>query len=69
MEYYRVSSGSVVRPILSNFFLGSTVLSSAGNDGRICLWKATNGNVWRSYTSISVEDVEDGSNDRDTEMG
>ncbi|KAH6905322.1 nuclear pore protein seh1 [Coprinopsis sp. MPI-PUGE-AT-0042] len=32
-----------------------TVLSSAGNDGRIRLWKATVGNVWRPAGSIGVE--------------
>jgi len=32
-----------------------TVLSSAGNDGRIRLWKATVGNVWRPFGSIGVE--------------
>ncbi|KAF8632150.1 hypothetical protein AX17_004892 [Amanita inopinata Kibby_2008] len=32
-----------------------TVLSSAGNDGRIRLWKATMGNVWRPAGSIGVE--------------
>ncbi|KAK2463820.1 hypothetical protein APHAL10511_004125 [Amanita phalloides] len=36
-----------------------TVLSSAGNDGRVRLWKATMGNVWRPAGSIGVEqDVE-----------
>ena len=33
----------------------STVLSSAGNDGRIRLWKATAGNVWRPAGSVGVE--------------
>ncbi|KZS97211.1 WD40 repeat-like protein [Sistotremastrum niveocremeum HHB9708] len=32
-----------------------TILSSAGNDGRVRLWKATLGNVWRSMGSISAE--------------
>ncbi|KAF5380089.1 hypothetical protein D9615_006204 [Tricholomella constricta] len=32
-----------------------TVLSSAGNDGRIRLWKATSGNVWRPAGSLGVE--------------
>lgn len=36
----------------------STVLSSAGNDGRIRLWKATVGNVWRAAGNISVEEAE-----------
>lgn len=36
-----------------------TVLSSAGNDGRIRLWKATSGNVWRPAGSIGVEQAEE----------
>lgn len=36
-----------------------TVLSSTGNDGRIRLWKATSGNVWRPAGSISVEYTEE----------
>jgi hypothetical protein len=36
----------------------STILSSAGNDGRIRLWKATSGSVWRSAGSIGIEDAE-----------
>ncbi|KAG1859190.1 WD40-repeat-containing domain protein [Suillus tomentosus] len=36
-----------------------TVLSSAGNDGRVRLWKATIGNVWRTAGSIGVEQSED----------
>ncbi|KIJ14550.1 hypothetical protein PAXINDRAFT_163307 [Paxillus involutus ATCC 200175] len=44
-----------------------TVLSSAGNDGRIRLWKATIGNVWRPAGSIGVEQSED-SPDADATM-
>jgi len=36
-----------------------TVLSSAGNDGRVRLWKATIGSVWRPAGSIGVEQSED----------
>ncbi|KAI6115132.1 WD40-repeat-containing domain protein [Pisolithus croceorrhizus] len=36
-----------------------TVLSSAGNDGRVRLWKATVGGVWRSAGSIGVEQTEE----------
>ncbi|KAH7921566.1 WD40 repeat-like protein [Leucogyrophana mollusca] len=36
-----------------------TVLSSAGNDGRVRLWKATVGNVWRPAGSVGVEQTED----------
>ncbi|KAJ7150905.1 WD40-repeat-containing domain protein [Mycena crocata] len=49
-----------------------TVLSSAGNDGRIRLWKATSGNVWRPAGSIGVEQSEEHESepqaDRDVEM-
>jgi nucleoporin SEH1 len=52
--------------------LRRTVLSSAGNDGRIRLWKATSGNVWRPAGSIGVEQSEDHDNDhradRDIDM-
>jgi nucleoporin SEH1 len=44
-----------------------TVLSSAGNDGRIRLWKATSGNVWRPAGSIGVEQTEE-QNDADVDM-
>ncbi|KAH7882399.1 WD40-repeat-containing domain protein [Phlebopus sp. FC_14] len=44
-----------------------TVLSSAGNDGRVRLWKATIGNVWRPAGSIGVEQAED-SPDADANM-
>ncbi|KAG8216457.1 WD40-repeat-containing domain protein [Butyriboletus roseoflavus] len=44
-----------------------TVLSSAGNDGRVRLWKATIGSVWRPAGSIGVEQTED-SPDADTVM-
>ncbi|KAF9486184.1 WD40 repeat-like protein [Pholiota conissans] len=36
-----------------------TVLSSAGNDGRVRLWKATAGNVWRPAGSVGVEQTEE----------
>lgn len=36
-----------------------TVLSSAGNDGRVRLWKMTAGNVWRPAGHISVEKAEE----------
>lgn len=36
-----------------------TVLSSAGNDGRVRLWKMTAGNVWRPAGHISVEQAEE----------
>ncbi|KAL4068570.1 WD40-repeat-containing domain protein [Scleroderma yunnanense] len=44
-----------------------TVLSSVGNDGRVRLWKATIGNVWRPVGSIGVEQTED-SVDMDASM-
>lgn len=36
-----------------------TVLSSAGNDGRVRLWKATAGNVWRPAGHIGVEQADE----------
>ncbi|KAL4254361.1 Protein transport protein SEC13 [Abortiporus biennis] len=44
-----------------------TVLSSAGNDGRVRLWKATTGNVWRPAGHISVEQAEEQQPDVDME--
>ncbi len=54
-------------------FFRRTVLSSAGNDGRIRLWKATSGgSIWRPAGSIGVEqaEVEDKNQgeDKDVEM-
>ncbi|KAI0040351.1 WD40 repeat-like protein [Auriscalpium vulgare] len=45
-----------------------TVLSSAGNDGRIRLWKATSGNIWRPAGHISVEQAEEQQKEGDVEM-
>lgn len=36
-----------------------TVLSSAGNDGRVRLWRSTYGNVWRPMGSLDVVQSED----------
>ncbi|OCH93924.1 WD40 repeat-like protein [Obba rivulosa] len=36
-----------------------TILSSAGNDGRVRLWKMTVGNVWRPAGHISVEQADE----------
>lgn len=41
----------------------STILSSAGNDGRIRLWKATVGNVWRPAGSLGVEQAQEDDQD------
>ncbi|KAF5318651.1 hypothetical protein D9619_010930 [Psilocybe cf. subviscida] len=35
-----------------------TILASAGNDGRVRLWKATARNVWRPAGSVGVEQAE-----------
>jgi len=35
-----------------------TVLSSAGNDGKIRLWKASSRSVWRPAGNIGVDEVE-----------
>jgi len=48
-----------------------TILSSAGNDGRVRLWKATTGNVWRPAGSVGVEQAEEASQQseqKDVEM-
>lgn len=46
-----------------------TVLSSAGNDGRVRLWKATSGSVWRPAGSIGVQEAEKvDSTEKDEEM-
>lgn len=47
-----------------------TILSSAGNDGRVRLWKATSGNVWRPAGSVGVEQAEETeqSEQKDVEM-
>jgi hypothetical protein len=48
-----------------------TILSSAGNDGRVRLWKATSRNVWRPAGSVGVEQAEEGteqSEQKDVEM-
>ena len=37
------------------FGIERTVLSSAGNNGCIRLWKATAGNVWRPAGSVGVK--------------
>ncbi|KAH9916226.1 WD40 repeat-like protein [Amylocystis lapponica] len=42
-----------------------TILSSAGNDGRIRLWKVTAGSVWRPAGHISVEQAEEPDVDMD----
>ncbi|PPR04774.1 hypothetical protein CVT24_007090 [Panaeolus cyanescens] len=51
--------------------IAGTILSSAGNDGRVRLWKATSGNVWRPAGSVGVEQSEDSTaqaEDKDIEM-
>ncbi|KAL0570451.1 hypothetical protein V5O48_011508 [Marasmius crinis-equi] len=49
-----------------------TILSSAGNDGRIRLWKATaGGNIWRPAGTIGVEqnpDADQGGRGEDVDM-
>lgn len=58
----RISSAAAIN---TNLF--RTVLSSAGNDGRVRLWKATVSNVWRPAGSIGVEQSED-TQDADVNM-
>jgi nucleoporin SEH1 len=59
-------------------FSHSTILSSTGNDGKVRLWKATDGGkVWRAAGSISVEQAPEGeagkrtidNADKDVDMG
>jgi len=45
-----------------------TVLASAGNDGRIRLWKATTGSIWRPAGYITVEQAEEQQKEGDVEM-
>ncbi|TBU21691.1 WD40 repeat-like protein [Dichomitus squalens] len=45
-----------------------TILSSAGNDGRVRLWKMTAGNVWRPAGHISVEQAEEQQGEADADM-
>ena len=55
---WNITGYEVLRVLLLffvDFGIESTVLSSAGNDGRIRLWKATAGNVWRPAGSVGVE--------------
>lgn len=71
-----MSSGTSLGLFLSPDIIGCmvdihsprTILSSAGNDGRVRLWKATVGNVWRPAGSIGVEQSED-TQDADVNMG
>ncbi|KAG6850306.1 hypothetical protein H0H93_015248 [Arthromyces matolae] len=45
--------------VVADFDQHNTVLSSTGNDGRVRLWKATAGSVWRPAGSIGVEQSEE----------
>ncbi|KAH9040554.1 WD40 repeat-like protein [Lactarius hengduanensis] len=47
---------------------GYNYLSSAGNDGRIRLWKPTTGNIWRPAGHITVEQAEEQQKEGDVEM-
>ena len=51
-------------------YIYRTILSSAGNDGRVRLWKATSRNVWRPAGSVGVEQTEEPNapESRDVEM-
>jgi len=64
-DHHRSSVGRV------EWNVTGTILSSAGNDGRIRLWKATSGSVWRPAGSLGVEQPEEGtqhSEQKDVEM-
>jgi len=45
-----------------------TIISSAGNDGRIRLWKLTSGSIWRPAGNITVEQAEEQQKEGDVEM-
>lgn len=71
MEYHRVRYiFTATSRSLLNHTLYRTVLSSAGNDGRIRLWKASSGNIWRPAGSVGVEQTEEQSQSesKDVEM-
>lgn len=55
MEYYWVGDSWSWCWLYLTLICDRTVLSSAGNDGRVRLWKATVGSVWRPAGSIGVE--------------
>jgi hypothetical protein len=60
MEYYGVIPKFHALLRFSDLiYLFRTILSSAGNDGRVRLWKATSGNVWRPAGSVGVEQTEE----------
>ena len=69
MEYYWVRRERWrIRLALTNIMINyRTILSSAGNDGRVRLWKMTAGNVWRPAGHISVEQAEE--QQADVDMG
>jgi len=68
MECYWVS------PIVRCFIFSAerafrTVLSSAGNDGRVRLWKAAlGGNIWRPAGCVGVEQTEETGADGDKDV-
>ena len=66
MERNRVSVPSLILDVRS-YLDPRTVLCSSGNDGRVRLWKATMGNIWRAAGHISVEQAEE-QGDTDIEM-
>jgi len=66
MERNRVSVLPLILDIRSDIDQ-RTVLCSSGNDGRVRLWKATMGNIWRAAGHISVEQAEE-QGDTDVEM-
>ena len=67
MEYYWVSIRVYAGGVAWLTLRFRTILSSAGNDGRVRLWKATAGNIWRPAGHISVEQAEEQRGDVDME--
>jgi len=68
VEYHRVgvcrSPGEIQLVIVPT----RTVLASAGNDGRIRLWKATTGSIWRTAGHMTIEQAEEHQKEDNVEM-
>lgn len=64
----KYSTPHAFRISLLTYVVTRTVLASAGNDGRIRLWKATTGSIWRPAGYITVEQAEEQQKEGDIEM-
>ena len=71
MEHHGVSSLNLFHEFAKHelpIIVVRTILSSAGNDGRVRLWKQTIGGIWRAAGQLSVEQAEADSQDNDVPM-